>query len=46
MLTKTGKQRLGPLSLAQLKDLLEKSAKPKHKAKIQNRIRTLESRSK
>lgn len=46
MLTKTGKQRLGPLSLAQLKEMLEKTGKPKHKAKIQNRIRTLESRTK
>ena len=46
MLTKNGKQRLGPLSLKQLTDLLEKSSKPKDKAKIQSRIRTLESRAK
>jgi hypothetical protein len=46
MLTKNGKQRLGPLSLKQLTDMLEKSSKPKDKAKIQSRIRTLESRIK
>lgn len=46
MLTKTGKQRLGPLSLNKLKDMLEKSSKPKDKAKIQNRINTLEARVK
>ena len=41
-LTKTGKVKLGPLSLAQLKELLEKSSKPKDKAKIQNRIKIVE----
>ncbi len=46
MLTKTGKTRLGPLSLTQLKNMLEKSSKPKDKAKIQSRIRTLEARVK
>jgi len=46
MLTKNGKQRLGPLSLKQLNDMLEKSSKPKDKAKIQSRIRTLEARVK
>jgi hypothetical protein len=46
MKTKTGKTRLGPLNLVQLKDLLEKSSRPKDKGKIQNRIRTLESRVK
>jgi len=44
MLTKTGKTRLGPLSLAQLKDLLEKTSRAKDKGKIMNRIRELESR--
>lgn len=34
MLTKTGKTRLGPLNVAQLTDMLEKSGKPKEKAKI------------
>jgi hypothetical protein len=46
MLTKNGKQRLGPLSLKQLTDMLEKSSKPKDKAKIQSRIRILEARIK
>jgi hypothetical protein len=41
MKTKTGKTRLGPLNLAQLTEMLEKSSKPKDKAKIQNRITTL-----
>jgi hypothetical protein len=44
--TKTGKTRLGPLNLNQLKDMLEKSSRAKDKGKIQNRIRTLESRIK
>ena len=43
MLTKTGKSRLGPLSLKQLEDMLEKSSKPKEKSKIENRIRTLKN---
>ena len=42
--TKNGKQRLGPLNLNQLNDLLEKSSKPKEKSKINNRIRELKSR--
>jgi DNA-binding transcriptional regulator WhiA len=42
MTTKTGKTRLGPLSLTQLKEMLEKSSKPKDRDKIENRIRTLE----
>jgi hypothetical protein len=46
MLTKNGKQRLGPLNLKQLTDMLEKSSRPKDKAKIQSRIRTLEARVK
>jgi hypothetical protein len=46
MLTKNGKQRLGPLNLTQLKTMLEKSSKPKDKAKIQSRIRSLEARIK
>ena len=41
---KTGKVRLGPLNIEQLNDLLNKSSKPKDKAKIKNRIRILESR--
>ena len=46
MLTKTGKTRLGPLSLKQLQEMLEKSSKPKDKAKINSRIRELEARIK
>jgi hypothetical protein len=41
---KTGKPRLGPLNLAQLNDMLEKSARPKDRAKIQSRIMMLEKR--
>jgi hypothetical protein len=44
MKTKTGKTRLGPLSLKQLHELLEKTSKAKEKGKIQTRIRTLEKR--
>lgn len=46
MLTKNGKQRLGPLSLTQLTDMLEKSSRPKDKSKIQNRIKILEAKIK
>jgi hypothetical protein len=46
MLTRNGKTRLGPLSLTQLKEMLEKSSRPKDKAKIQSRVRILESRIK
>jgi hypothetical protein len=44
MKTKTGKQRLGPLNIKQLHDLLEKTSKAKEKGKIQTRIRELEKR--
>ena len=40
LLTKTGKTRLGPLSYAQLETMLEK-ALPKHRQKIQNRMKDL-----
>jgi len=43
---KSGRPRLGPLNLTQLKDMLEKSSRPKDKSKIQNRIKILESRIK
>lgn len=46
MTTKTGKTRLGPLSLTQLKEMLEKSSRPKDKAKIQSRIKIVEARIK
>ena len=42
MMTKTGKTRLGPLSLNQLNEMLEKSSRPKDKAKILNRVKILE----
>ena len=41
MKTKTGKTRLGPLSLAQLEEMLEKSSRPKEKGKIVHRITQL-----
>jgi len=44
MKTKTGKQRLGPLNIKQLHELLEKTSKAKEKGKIQTRIRTLAER--
>ena len=44
MKTKTGKTRLGPLGLHQLEQLLEKSNRPKDKAKIKNYIRIVKSR--
>ena len=43
MRTKNGKERLGPLNIAQLEKLLGNSRK-KNIAKIQRRIRTLKSR--
>ncbi len=46
MKTRTGKTRLGPLNLVQLREMLDKSSRPKDKSKIQNRIRILESRIK
>jgi hypothetical protein len=44
MQTRTGKPRLGPLNLTQLQTLLEKSSKPKDKAKIRSRITIVEAR--
>lgn len=38
MKTKTGKDRLGPLNLAQLNKLLENAQRPKQKAKIAREI--------
>ena len=43
-LTKTGKTRLGPLTIAQLTDLLEKTSRGVIKAKIANRIRIMKLR--
>ena len=42
--TKTGKTRLGGLTVAQLSSLLEKEGKKKIQAKIRNRIRIVTSR--
>lgn len=42
--TKTGKTRLGGLSVAQLNKLLTASGKPKEKAKILNQIRIAQAR--
>ena len=38
MLSKTGKAKLGPLTVTQLSKLLESSTKPKEKAKIQRAL--------
>lgn len=40
MKTKSGRPRLGPLNLGQLNKLME-TARPKERAKIQNRIRAI-----
>jgi hypothetical protein len=42
--TKSGKTRLGGLTVAQLSTLVEKEGKKKIKAKILNRIRIVKSR--
>lgn len=42
--TKTGKTRLGGLTVSQLTVLVEKEGKKKIRAKIQNRIRIVTSR--
>ena len=42
--TKTGKTRLGGLTVTQLESLLEKEGKKKIQAKILNRIRIVTSR--
>jgi hypothetical protein len=42
--TKTGKIRLGGLTVSQLESVLEKEGKKKIKAKILNRIRIVKSR--
>jgi hypothetical protein len=39
--TKNGRPRLGPLNLKQLETMLEKSSRPKERAKIQRRMQTL-----
>ena len=42
--TKTGRIRLGPLNFTQLATMLDKSSKPKEKAKIQRRMNLLTRR--
>jgi len=42
--TKTGKIRLGGLTVAQLTALVDKEGRKKNKAKILNRIRIVQSR--
>jgi hypothetical protein len=42
--TKTGRTRLGPLNLKQLETMLERSNRPKDRAKIKRRIQTLATR--
>jgi hypothetical protein len=44
LLTKTGKPLLGPLNIAQLEEMMEKTSRPKEKNKIANRIRIIKSR--
>lgn len=44
MTTKTGKPRLGPLNIAQLRELLAKTTKKKIRAQITRRINVLETR--
>lgn len=46
MLTKNGKPRLGPLSIAQLKEMADKAQRGKDRARYENRIRVLEARNK
>lgn len=46
MLTRNGKTRLGPLTIAQLKDMADKAQRGRDRAKYENRIRILESRNK
>ena len=42
--TRNGKVRIGPLSLAKLQELVEKSGRPRDKHKYQNRINFLNKR--
>jgi len=43
--TKNGRPRLGPLNFKQLETMLEKSSRPKERAKIQRRMQTLQKRA-
>ena len=42
--TKTGKTRLGPLSITQIEDLIEKTSSKKIKGKFRQRLDQLKSR--
>jgi len=42
--TKNGRPRLGPLNFAQLETMLDRSSKPKERAKIQRRMNRLTKR--
>jgi hypothetical protein len=44
MKTRNGRTRLGPLSIAQLEDLISKTSQPKLKHKMSNRLAHLVSR--
>ena len=46
MKTRNGRTRLGPLSIAQLEELFSKTAQPKIKHKISNRLAQLVARQK
>ena len=44
IITKNGRPRLGPLNYSQLAVMLERSSRPKERAKIQRRMDTLTQR--
>lgn len=46
MLTRNGKPRLGPLTIAQLKEMADKAQRGKDRARYENRIKTLETKNK
>ena len=45
-LTRNGRPRLKPLNLAQVKELLEKTSRPRNRLKISNRLKVLQKRLK
>ena len=46
MLTRNGKPRLGPLTIAQLKEMADKAQRGRDRARYENRIRILETKNK
>lgn len=46
MKTRNGKTRLGPLSIAQLEDLITKTSRPKDKDRMRTRLSQLQARLK